>query len=208
MRWLVMVGVISLFFTATPAEAGGTISGLTGLVEVLTADVLPPQGVRVSGYYDSGSQAFQPSVAFGILPGLEVAINGSTGGAGGKGELGLGAKIGLMAESARQPGLALGFTWSDAPSFYGTLSKRVGSLWRLHGGVATDRDIPIFVGVSGLLNPVQAGGGLPPTTLIIEADADTLRVGTRFNLARGLDATLAIRNLKAFQAGISYQTRF
>ncbi|BAS28897.1 hypothetical protein LIP_3068 [Limnochorda pilosa] len=191
-----------------PAAASGTTSGLTGLVEVKTADVLPPQAVRLSLYYDSAGADFEPAVAFGILPGLEVAVNGSTA----EGKLGLGAKIGLLAETARQPGLALGFTWggADDPSFFGTISKRLSSLWRLHGGVATSRTAVLpFVGVSGLLNPVQAGdgAGLPPITLLIEADP-SLQVGTRFNLARGLDATLAIRDLKSLQAGLGYQTSF
>ncbi|HEY8531731.1 MAG TPA: hypothetical protein VIL08_05740, partial [Limnochorda sp.] len=84
---------------------------------------------------------------------------------------------------------------------------RLGSLWRLHGGLTTVEGNPFFIGLSGLLNPVQTGGGFPPTTLIIEADRD-LRVGARFNLAAGLDATVAIRHLNSFQMGVGYQTSF
>lgn len=210
-RWMGVLAAVlaaALLFPGTVA-AGGTTSGLTGLVEVKTADVLPPESLRLSLYYNSRSTAFQPSVAFGILPGLEVAVNGSTGGRNGDGEMGLGAKIGVLAETNELPGFALGFTWGgvDSPSFFGTLSKRLGSLWRLHGGLSTVDNNPFFIGLSGLLNPVQTGGGFPPTTLIIEADGD-LRVGARFNLSAGFDATLAIRDLRSFQVGMSYQTSF
>ncbi|MFO7253981.1 MULTISPECIES: hypothetical protein [Limnochorda] len=211
-RWRGILAAVlaAVFFVPVPVGAGGTTSGLTGLVEVKTADVLPPESLRLSLYYNSQSSAFQPAVAFGIVPGLEVAVNGSTGGRGGDGTLGLGAKIGVLAETRDLPGLALGFTWGgvDSPSFFGTLSKRLSNLWRLHGGLTTGSDHPFFIGLSGLLNPVQAGGGFPPTTLLIEADGDSLLVGTRFNLAAGFDATLALRSLESFQVGVSYQTSF
>jgi len=210
-RWMGILAALlaAAFLVTSPVAAGGTTSGLTGLVEVKTADVLPPESLRFSLYYDSHSAAFQPAVAFGILPGLEVAVNGSSGGPDGDGEMGLAAKIGVLAETSDLPGLALGFTWGggDTPSFFGTLSKRLGSLWRLHGGLTTVEGNPFFIGLSGLLNPVQTGGGFPPTTLIIEADRD-LRVGARFNLAAGLDATVAIRDLNSFQMGVGYQTSF
>ncbi|NLA57869.1 MAG: YjbH domain-containing protein [Firmicutes bacterium] len=203
-HWLstVCVMVVVLMFSVG-AAAGTTVSGPTGLLTLPTADALAPGELSFSYHVEDGDGI--GSIAYGLIPGLEIGLL-TTGPR--NNNLGVHGKAVLSHEGTSLPGVAVGLC---DDSFYMVASKRLlGVGVRGHVGVGTGKYDGLFLGVSKMLNPVVVDSGMkgsstPAALLAVEYAKGAFNLGVDVLLSPEVRIKVATEDFDTLILGVNFK---
>ncbi len=145
----------------------------------------------------------------GLYPGFKVGIRQEF-----NGSFFATAKVAVLTEDAKRPGLALGGELSTAGQHvYAVFSKQLGRPdLRGHAGLGTGRYSRGMAGVTLLLNPVMVkskqGLAFPATTLGAEYDGAGINAGLALQFSPEFGGYLALTGGSGLGFGFNYRTEF
>lgn len=194
-----------LFAASVQPAVAATFTGVSGMLTVPTADVLP-EGAIEGGIRLVGDD-MTAAIALGALPNVEVALNNVSETAGIE-EIGFAVKGLVFAETAREPGVAAGF---ESERAYIVVSKRLAPRFRAHAGYAYGERSGVFGGASYALATASSGRSalrVPATTAMFEYTPDGLNVGARMVFAPALSVDVGLMDLEDLVLGVSLRSVF
>ena len=192
--------LVLILLLATAAASAGTFRGVSGLIEIPSADSLAANSIEAGVHFIDGKPAM--SISAGLASRLEVGLNTDPKDT----DLNVTMKGVVLVETRENPGMAIGY---DSGSLYFVLSKAFSGV-RGHIGFGNGRYGGVFGGISVPLNPVTVAprGQVRPTTLLLlEHNGRTLSAGVRLGLSANLKANLAILDLNKAVIGLTWSTQ-
>jgi hypothetical protein len=192
--------LVLILLLATAAASAGTIRGVSGLIEIPSADSLAASSVEAGVHLIDGKPAM--SITAGLASRLEVGLNTDPESS----DLNVTMKGVVLVETRENPGMAVGY---DSGSLYFVLSKAFSGL-RGHVGFGDGHYGGLFGGISVPLTSVTVAprGQIRPTTLLLlEYNGRNLSAGMRLGLSSNLRANLAIVDLDKAAIGLTYFTQ-
>lgn len=206
--------LMGLLVAALPAGAG-TLSGLSGLLTVPTADVLPwgglEAGVHLAGKGAHGAgDRIVVTVVSSPMDNVEVGLTNLRR-KDHFGEFELALKGLVFAETANQPGVAAGF---DPGWAFVVASRRVAPRVRIHAGYGYGEHKGFFGGASIALSTASTANSAlrtPAVTAMAEYTPAGANVGARLIFTPFLSADVGLMDLGGSEewiAGVSYRRSF
>lgn len=196
----VATSVILILVVATTATSAGTIRGVSGLIDIPSADALAPSTIETGVHVVDGKAAL--SITVGLAARLEAGLNTSPV----DGALDVTMKGVVLPETRNNPGMAVGY---DTGSLYLVLSKAFNGM-RGHIGFGDGRFGGVFAGLSASLSSVTVspkGQTSPTAVFLLEHNGRNLSAGLRLGLSPNLKANLAIIDLDKAMLGLTYAVR-
>jgi len=210
-----LAGCVLTGLLLAAAPAGATLTGLSGLLTVPTADVLPQGGLEAGIHFvgEDGKESIDRLVAGFAMGAIENVEAGLTNlrKKGSWGEFELALKGLFLAETARNPGVAVGFEPSRA---FVVASKRISPRLRVHAGYGYGEEDGLFGGASFALTTASAARSAlraPTITAMAEYTRAGVNVGARLVFSPTLSADVGILDLEGSNewiAGVSYRRSF
>lgn len=188
---------LAVFAFSPVALAAASTQGVTGVIDIPTADILPQGHFNAAAYRLHDENAY--SLSMGAGQRLEAAFVSRLPDEGGDfTELQL--KYALRREGILTPGMAIGIDDALAErerSVYAVWSKGLPLGIRVHLGIGDGR----FDGVFGSLEKQIIKGRLgrfPTTALLVENDGRDMNYGLRVSLSQQLKLQLGYRDSDAY----------
>lgn len=204
-RFQRLFSAVLLVVVLVQPSVAATFTGVSGMLTVPTADVLPEGAIE--GGIRFVDDAMTAAIALGVMPNVEVALN-NVSESGGVDQLGLAIKGLVFAETSREPGFAVGFERERA---YLVFSKRLAPRFRAHAGYAYGDDGGVFGGASYALNTASSGRSavrVPATTAMFEYTPKGIHAGARMVFAPSLSVDIGLLDLKDLVLGVSLRSVF
>lgn len=178
---------------------------------VPTGDILKPETLEVDYAFVNGYNTL--NLNYGIYSGWNIGISQGFGSGGTS--LAGNLKIAILEETNTVPALAIGGTLAagGGGEVYAAVSKQLGTpVLRGHAGIGVGSNIRPMVGVTAIINPVQAKVGsrlsAPTTAVFLEHDGGSVNGGIIANFHPNFKAKLGLATSSGLLFGLNYKISF